>query len=71
MGNPPLAYPAVLQFCQAHTPFVLTPRASTNDLARTVGTGPTAVAGRQAADGNTIREILVGQAHQNLTDLRT
>src|SRR4051794_15939766 len=44
--------PAVLQFCQAHAPFVFTPRTPTNDLARSVGTGLAAVAGRLADDGD-------------------
>jgi hypothetical protein len=63
--------PAVQQFCQANAPFVFTPRASTNDLARTVGTGLAAVAGRLSQDGDAVRAILVGQAHLNLADLGT
>jgi hypothetical protein len=63
--------PAVVQFCQANAPFVFTPRTSTNELARTVGTGLAAVAGRLAQNGDAVRALLVGQANQNLVDLGT
>lgn len=59
----------IQRFCAEHATFVFTPRAPNYELTRNVSSGLAAVAGRLADDRSTIREILVGQAHQNLADL--
>jgi hypothetical protein len=61
--------PAVVQFCQAHATLVFTPRKATNELAQTVSRELAAVASGLASDGRAIRDVLFGQAHQNLADL--
>lgn len=62
--------PLVAAFCQAHAPFVFTPRTAANVLAQTVGAGLATIAGRLAGDpGDPARQEMVGQAAKTLAAL--
>ena len=61
----------VLQFCETHARFVFEPRPTTRDLARAVGAGLSAVAGRLDETRDAIRAVLAGEARGHLSDLGT